>query len=217
MINRVHNRAAPSSEVELRQRESSTCRSVRTRSIRLVRRECHEYRRNRPADAAETAVLRLSRDLTLCCPPEAAAVTGAYGASGYRSVQPIYNTRPSPGSEGIALIWLSHNRSAMGPGAARSVDPVRAGNGPVIPRRGWPSDHRSSMGSDAARSIHPAGAGGGLTLWGEDEHRKPNHTRERKVFHFRAPPAAPVQSSRRSEMRSSGNLNVNSRAAPLAG
>jgi hypothetical protein len=35
MINRVHNRAAPSSEVELRQRESSTCRSVRTRSIRL--------------------------------------------------------------------------------------------------------------------------------------------------------------------------------------
>jgi hypothetical protein len=73
------------------------------------------------------------------------------------------------------------------------------------------------MGSDAARSIYPAGAGSGLTLCGEDEHRKRNHTRERKVFHFRAPPAALVQSSRRSEMRSSGNLNVNSRAGPLAG
>src|SRR5260370_33478502 len=88
------------------------------------------------------------------------------------------------------LIWLADDGGPVRSDAARSVDPVGAGD-----RRfsavnwGWLADDRRSVGPDASGSVDPVGASGGVALLRESECAKRNHNGEHKVFHrvsFRA-------------------------------
>src|SRR5260370_37400754 len=82
------------------------------------------------------------------------------------------------------LIWLADDGGPVRSDAARSVDPVGAGD-----RRfsavnwGWLADDRRSVGPEASGSVDPIGASGGVALLRESECAKRNHNGEHKGFH----------------------------------
>jgi hypothetical protein len=79
---------------------------------------------------------------------------------------------PTTGSVGLPIIWLADDGSPIGADAARSMDPIGAGNVPSV--IGF-ADDRSPIGSNASRSVDPVGTSSGVSLLGESKSSNGKH------------------------------------------